>query len=362
MVGVNVSELVARKFMTVYWLMFLIPLIAGMSPINIKENVKAVQWFVYGFVFIVLVGLRHKVGGDWDNYIIAYAGLKGIQLSQLFSMHYLMYDPGYLIIHWISLNVFNNVYFVNLICAIFFVSGLLRLSRSMPIPWLALIIGIPYLTVVVSMGYTRQGAAIGIVMWALVDLMNDKRARFYILVICAVLIHKSALMMLIIGSLYTGSFMLVLFALALIGVFSFLFIDVLASMVFHYFLHTNMESSGALVRISMSVLAAFTFIWFRRKWDIEYGDAKFWMLMSIIITLFVPLAFISSTMIDRLALYFIPMQIIIFSRIPRLIQDEFRRSFFVCIVITIYLLSLFTWLNFGSYSKFWIPYQNILTL
>jgi hypothetical protein len=50
--------------------------------------------------------------------------------------------------------------------------------RTQPRPWLALTLAFPYLVVVVAMGYTRQGVAIGLEMLALLALERDRLLPF----------------------------------------------------------------------------------------------------------------------------------------------------------------------------------------
>lgn len=40
----------------------------------------------------------------------------------------------------------------------------MRFARSQPDPWLAVLVAVPYLVIVVAMGYSRQAVAIGILL------------------------------------------------------------------------------------------------------------------------------------------------------------------------------------------------------
>jgi len=54
------------------------------------------------------------------------------------------------------------------------------------------------------------------------------------------------------------------------------------------------------------------------------------------------------------------MQLVILSRIPVLITDRYNRTLFILGVLFLYIGALFVWLNFGSFSSSWIPYNNLL--
>ena len=147
--------------MTIYWLMLLVPMLAGISPWVAKGALPKLKWFLYGALLILIIGLRHEVGGDWSNYIENYAGLESLSFSNALQQPMVVQDLGYGVVYWFSLNYLNGIYATNLVCAAIFVAGLLRVCKNMPLPWLALAVSIPYLVIVVATGYTRQAAANG---------------------------------------------------------------------------------------------------------------------------------------------------------------------------------------------------------
>jgi len=351
--------------MTTYWLMFIVPVLAGLSPWKAKGALPRVQWFLYGLFLLVIIGLRHEVGGDWSNYIENFTYLQKTIFTDLITVQTLSTDVGYVILYWFSLQYLNGIYATNLMCAAIFVAGLLRLCKNMPIPWLALSIAIPYLVVVVSMGYTRQAVSIGFIMWGLIDLMNGKAARFYVMIMLGTLFHKTALFMLPVGFLYGNSIRnfkdLLLFTMFFGIAFVAFLADRFASMLQYYVTDTQgMESSGAFIRVMMNVVSALVFLYFRKTWAQRYGDAGLWVIFSVFSLFMLPLTTVISTTVDRMALYFLPMQIVIMSRVPLLIKTVYNRTLFILIVLLFYIGALFVWLNFGQHSRAWLPYQNIL--
>lgn len=350
--------------MTTYWLMMLVPMVAGISPWKAKGTLPNIQWFLYGLFLLLIIGLRHEVGGDWGNYIDNYAGLKGVPFFDAITVKSVSSDYAYEAIHWFSLNYLNGIYSTNLICAAFFIAGLLRVCKNMPFPWLALVVSIPYLVIVVAMGYTRQGVAIGFIMWGLVDLMNGKQIRFYFMVLLGMLFHKTALFMLPVGFLYGNTIrnfkdlllFLLLFAIAFVAFVA----DQIQNLLFQYVTNSELESSGAFIRVLMNVFAAIVFLNFRKAWGKKYTDGALWMIFSIASLIMLPLTLVSSTSIDRMALYFLPMQFVILSKTPILITSTYNRTLFILSVLFLYIGAMFVWLNFGSYSGGWLPYRNLL--
>ena len=65
----------------------------------------------------------------------------------------------------------------------------------------------------------------------------------------------------------------------------------------------------------------------------------------------------ASTAIDRLALYILPLQLVIFSNLPDIFSSRFRRLL-VFSVISYCSLILFVWLNFASHAYLWLLYKN----
>ena len=87
------------------------------------------------------------------------------------------------------------MYGVQVTSGLIFSYGLSKFCLSLPRPFLALTVAIPYLVIVVAMGYSRQGLAIGLVLIALVALMDQKNLKFVIFILIAASIHKSAIIL-----------------------------------------------------------------------------------------------------------------------------------------------------------------------
>ena len=350
--------------MALYWAILFLPALFAVHPIKFDSDLRNIAFFLTGISLVILIGFRHEVGGDWYRYIdTAYGIQKGVSFD--FSSFYTG-DYAYRLIHWISVNYLNGIYATNLICAVFFVAGLLRFSRAMSIPWMALFVSIQFLVIVVSMGYTRQAAAIGFLMWGLVDLINGKNIRFYVLVIIGSLFHFTSLIMLPIGLMYNIKnnriqFILLLLVIILSGMAIYaLFLRQIDHMIYYYLTIKFHHSDGAVVRVFMNFFAAVVFFIFYKKYKKNFNDRKLWLIFSVVSIILLPLAFSYSTFVDRIAIYFLPLQLVVFSRVPILMESPYNRTIFILGVILIYFSALFVWLNFGNFSSFWLPYQNVL--
>ena len=166
--------------MFTYWLVFLffaifamigkarIPIIANYPH---KLNIDFMWLFIIIFL-TVFIGFRFEVGGDWGAYLMYYDSFSGIYLRDAFNI---TSDPGYILINWASSELGWGIYGVNTICGFIFALGLAIFCRNLPRPLLALLAAIPYLLIVVGMGYSRQGVALGFAMMGFVALGREKK-------------------------------------------------------------------------------------------------------------------------------------------------------------------------------------------
>jgi hypothetical protein len=348
--------------MVPYWILFV--LAAMPASTHLKPALEsATRWsFGWRFIFVVLVlmiGLRHQVGGDWGNY--------AEHLSQAFydtlETGSIKVDPAYRLLNLIGAQMgVYGIYFVNTVCAILFTWGLVLFCRAQPLPWLTLLVAVPYLITVVAMGYTRQGVAIGLVMAGIQGLVDRKYLRFAVLIALAATFHRSAVILMPLvmladtrnrlrSALWVPVVTLILFVLLLQDSVE----DLRVS-----YIEKGIESSGATIRVMMNAVPAVLFLWFRRNFALKTREGKFWTWMSLaaLAQVFVLMYSPSSTALDRVALYWIPLQLFVFSRLPiALGQRTGRKAMWVRSVIGYSAAVLFVWLFFAVNAFAWLPYQ-----
>jgi len=328
------------------------------------EKIKhsKISSFFYILVFIYLIifnGFRYEVGGDWFNYSAYFDNvLPYIDFSNIIFHD----DPGYWLLALVMYKLEWNMIGVDVVVSIIFFIGLYKLLKYQPYTWLGLAVAFPYFIVVVSMGYVRQAAAIGFIMIGISYLEDKKFIRYVIMVILAITFHKTAIIILGFGAFYQkkGRFFK-LIALLFIGIavwFSFMSSEF--DKLYTNYIIAGMYSYGALIRLIMNGISAIIIFYFRKIWKFYFNDYMFWKIFAIgALSMFVLMP-LSSTVADRLGLYFLPLQIVVFSRLPVLIK---RNSFYIKTVIIIYYFSvLLVWLNFAVNAFTWLPYQNFLFL
>jgi EpsG-like putative glucosyltransferase len=344
-----------------YWLLFLVPAwlaITRLRPVQTQTKRWPVFWWVAFVSLVLMIGLRHEVGGDWSVYAEQIRDAAGDSLEQAVTLG----DPAYHLLNWLAVRMDLGPYFVNTACAVLFAWGLVVFCRAQPRPWLALAVAVPYLVTVVAMGYTRQGVAIGLVMLGLVALSDRKILRFVAFVALAAMFHRSAVILMPLAvladsrhrvwtALWVGLSSLLLYVL--------LVQESVENLTANY-LEAEYASSGAAIRVAMNAVPAVLFLLFRRRFVMPQADRTFWTWMSLGALAFVGLLAVSpsSTAVDRVALYWIPLQLFVLSRLPNALgKRDGRNPLWVCTVVGYSAAVLFVWLFFGSHAEAWLPYQ-----
>jgi hypothetical protein len=340
-----------------YYLFFiLIAIFAAKERVDYKFKL---YFYLVGVLLILFTGLRNEVGGDWYNYssyfyrFFPYMSFKDALTHD---------DPGFWLLGYYMHQLGLDLYGVNFVIAIIFIIGLYSLLLLQPYSWLGLLAAFPYLIIVVSMGYIRQAAAIGFVMLAISFLSKNKFLQFVIAIILAASFHKTAVFMIGLGIFYAnkGKFLKFLAVLFVgYGMWNSFLSQSQANLIKNY-VDANMQSSGAYIRVFMNVVAAMIFFYTSEKWKEFFEDYRFWYYVSLASVALFFFVGVASTAVDRMALYFIPLQLVVFSRLPVLLKDQIDPKVTKTLVIFYYFLVFNIWINLASNSFFWLPYKFII--
>lgn len=344
--------------MLIYYFMFLFPaMMAALQP-PAATRPHPLIWGLTGFVLTLLLGFRMS-GGDWYNYFGRFQDLAYLPIEQVL----LNGDPGYQLISYFMYQWGFGFFAVTFICAVISVTGLMVFLKRLSNPWLGLAVAIPYLYIVVYMGYMRQGVALGLVLWGMAYLDRGKFLWFVALVALAVTFHKTAILMMAFGVFQQGKGKIVrLLAIILAGVgILFAFVGESAyDRLYADYVQTGMQSEGAYLRIALNALPALLLFSFRKAWKAHFHDYGFWSMVAAASLSAIPLVGPASTAVDRMALYFLPLQIVVFSRLPFLMRHILPVKVTTLFVLLFYLVVLSVWLNLGNFSMWWIPYENAI--
>lgn len=339
-----------------YWLMFLLPAWAVLVPGRLKPRQAWVPWAFVFMLFSLMMGLRHEVGGDWQTYLSHFLNTSSLSLAGVLQSP----DPGYYMLNWLVARAGGSLYVVDLICATILMAGTIVFCRAQPHPWLALVAAVPYMLVVVGMGYTRQSVALGFALLAL-RALGQKRVRAFVLWIAiGATFHKSAVLLLPIAALAASRhrwLTAVLVGLSTVLLYYLLLADSTEALWTNYVV-AEYQSQGGAIRVLMNVVPAAILVVFRKRLVPDPAERKLWLWIAVFALACLPLVFgPSSTAVDRVALYLIPIQLFVFARIPRLATTVQMRTPLVVGVVAYYAAVLFVWLNFATHAFAWVPYQ-----
>jgi hypothetical protein len=348
--------------MTIYIILFLFPLAMAFARSNINNFESRLLFYSFAIFLTLFVGLRYEVGVDWDNYLIQLDngdevrfGISpgGISLGGK--------DPGYAILNWIAIQLGYGIWFVNLISSFIFFVYLFKFAKKLPNPWFVLTVSMPYLVIVFSMNYTRQSIGFAFLLAALIVLEKEKIKHFIFYILIAALFHKSALVLIALplflknrNRLFTILSVLVVATLGFFAIWAESY-DAL----FNQYIVEEMSSSGANIRVMLCAIPAIIFIIMRNKLEILDIRKKIIFIFSLVSLCFLTLVLFTpySTAIDRLALYLIPIQLYVYSYIPKLFFSPAGKYISLIIISVVYFSLLVVWLLNSEYAEYWIPYQ-----
>ncbi|MEZ9057279.1 EpsG family protein [Vibrio pelagius] len=317
-----------------------------------------VTWLVMFIFLTLLIGFRHVVGGDWPSYLRHLEVARSVSFLGLFTLK----DPGYQILNYISIHLGGGIYTVNLISGSIFSLGLVLFCRTLPRPMLGVLTAIPYMTIVIAMGYTRQSIALGLVMIALTSLIHKSIFRFILWVILAALFHKSAMLFIPLAALLSSKNRLL--NVFWVGIAAAISYKVLLAddveVLYSNYIESQYHSEGALIRVIMCVFPALLFFYFQSLFNMSSKEKKLWSWLSILSIFSFTLLFLTaaSTAVDRVALYLLPLQLVVFSYMPEILGNRGKSNIHWVLLICIYYASVqFVWLFFAHHAHAWLPYQ-----
>lgn len=352
--------------MVVYWAMFLLAagyaLAVGTRAASVVHGMQSTRlnsaWIVIWWVLTLLIGYRFEVGGDWSTY------LRHLQEARSQNVYSAIEkgDPAYRLLNLLAVKQGWGISGVNLISAFLFSAGLVFFCRGLPRPWLALAVAMPYMVTVVAMGYTRQAVALGLAMLGLVALTRRANPWFVFWVLFAAAFHKSAVLLLPIAALaatrnryWTALWVAVATVLAY-----YLFLEDSVDTLYTNYVEAQYQSEGAFVRAAMNLVPACLYLVLGRRFHMQASEAKLWRWFALIsVALFVAvIASPATTAVDRVALYMLPLQLVVFAYLPDVLGTRgAKNTGYTSLVLLYYGAVLFVWLNYATHAFAWLPYR-----
>lgn len=316
---------------------------------------------IFFFIFVLFIGLRHEVGGDWFSYINY---LKELRLSpeKFFDFRS---DWGFNLLLYIFFNSKYNIYIVNFICAFIFISSIFYFAYRQNSPIMVLFVSVPYIINVVGMGYTRQSVAYAFLIFAIFALKNQRNLFFIFLIVFGSLFHKSLIVFLIlyiinINKITIKEVLGFVIIIVIICAFVIYRLDTINFYIYYYIGEgQHLESTGTIFRYLINLIPSIIFILFYKNLKCTKSEKRLYLLFSFFTIFGLILFQYAPTAFDRIGLYLTIIQLYVYSNLDIIFKNVFlKRLSYVC-VFFLYFTINYVWLNFSTYKASWVPY-NIL--
>jgi hypothetical protein len=118
-----------------------------------------------------------------------------------------------------------------------------------------------------------------------------------------------------------------------------------------------MESTGGPIRVLMNLPAALLLFGFWKKWGRMYDDRWLWSLFALLAVLSLFMVSQASTAVDRMALYLIPLQLVVYARLPVLMKGMVSQRLVIFFMLAYLFAVQFVWLVFAPHAPYWVPYR-----
>ena len=316
---------------------------------------------LYWFALVGLIlfsGLRYWVGCDFSGYLNNWDLMAGRPVADALWER----EPA----HWALIALLSGrglpYTALNLAASVIFFVGFHALARRQPNPMAMLALAFPILIINMPMSAIRQAEAIGVLCFAFNAFVDRALTRYVLLVLLASLFHSSAMVFLALAPFVKLQFNipnLVLGAvLSLPGLYM-LLQNSAADIALSRYVGTGIDAAGAAFRLLVIGLSGLFYLWklappWRTRFPKDYKLVTIgaWMMLASLALL--P---ISTVIGDRFGYYLIPIQIMIFTRLPYLPGLRNRQLWVAApwIVLTIVFL-VWTWKSW-HFQFCYIPYR-----
>jgi hypothetical protein len=317
---------------------------------------------IYYFVILGLFlfsAFRFQVGCDWSGYYYQYERAANFELSLITNSR----EP----IWWAFLAWFQTMKLpypiVNIFSSAVFFVGIHLLARRQPDPLGFLVLLFPILIINLPMSGIRQGAAIGLVCIAFTAFIDRRPFLYAFWLVVAAGFHASALVLMLLLPLATGSFSKLRLVMA--GLFAIpgaiLLADLeSAEIASSRYIGTDVEAFGAIFRVGILFLSSLYFLIFiRKKWMQTFPhDYNIVYIGAICMSLAILVIPVSSVIGDRFGYYLIPIQAMIFARIPYL-SFRSNKALHSALPYMLLLLVFGVWTQLsGNFNQCYVPYDS----
>ena len=334
-----------------------------------KLNKKYADFlFILIFIYLlILIGLKFEIGGDWINYFNIYSDINQKFFDSYGNENYDIFfktEPIIILLYLVS----PNIFIFNLICALIFLIGLFTLISKFQDRFLAIVVSVPFLIILVAMGYQKQSVALGLIMLVYYFYLNNNYKTFIFFCFITIFSHYSAFFLIIFifyDLIFFKKFRISFSQLFLIIFFIIFFLIFSHDYIFRIILNNylfdenKLESQGLIPRLIVQLVSIFLYLISYKFWKRNEKLNRI-IIFNIILTFTImPFATLFSTSIDRMLFYFMVLQLMVLANYNEIISLN-KYIFFRFSIFIFYLFLTLIWFNFSYFAAYWIPYNNIL--
>lgn len=325
-----------------------------------KLNLDIFYYLIF-FTLFIFVSFRYEVGCDWATYEGLFYNTDQYEWFNIFDHR----DPFF----WLINGLLNKLNFsflaLNIVLSGIFFLGIHKLAKFQPDPLGFLILIFPILIVNMPMSGIRQSAAIGLICIAFIHFIEHRPIKFSTWVLIASGFHLSAIVFMALIPFSSGRYNNTRLAISIIMILPsliFIYFSEGASIAIKTYVGAEVEAYGAAFRVSILTLSAiYFFLCVKEKWKktyyLDYSLVSLGSIGMVLLFLIVPF---SSVISDRFGYYLIPIQAMIFARLPFL---PFKKNHYIHVILP--YLGMFivfcVWaLTSWHFQKCYMPYDNWL--
>ena len=357
---------------------------------NINKVYKRVMLILFLGICIILSGIRWNLGTDWSLYhdFYVYNTTLSDFLGDVEDPSRL--EPGYGLLNYIHMNIFNDYNMFMLLMALFTISVKVRwILKYTKYP---LIAGMVYFTTYLGdIFYIRQYIAVAITVFSFDYIVKRESIKFICTVLLASTIHTSAIVFLLAYPLYNEigwvkklTLKKIIVALTVVIVMDLSnasnyllesFMDafppdigkIVQKVHAYYLLQQQGENFGAnidnAVRLGSAIFRRLLFVpvylyVYKRLKEIDSTFGKKLKIVLIGYVVFFMFTSISYDFAGRLSLYFTFFEILLIADIFKIKMSIFQRSIFVLAIILYCVVKYVFILN--TFPEAYIPFQTFL--
>ncbi|MBV8908397.1 MAG: EpsG family protein [Sphingomonas sp.] len=346
--------------MAAYWGLFSIFALGALLTHGGDGHRRPTWLLIAAMIGLALfIGLRWEIGPDWPTYRSLFTFLHDRSLTELVGQS----DPGFrglvMLLQWQH----APFWVLNLICACIFSFGLAQFCTTLPNPWLGVLVAIPYLVIVIAMSALRQATAIGFIFLALRDMGTKPLWKSILWVLVASLFHASAFIVAVLIALsYTQSRAQAVIVLIASSIPAYYVLFGTFDIYLRRYGQHRIDSGGVAFRVAMNAVPALILLIRGTRYFAPRGEEAFWRSIALLSLALIPALLLvkSTTVVDRLSIYAIPLQILVLSELPgQFSTSSATRIYPVMLVAAYCAATLLVYFALGTHARYYLPYQTV---